>query len=279
MINAYIIDDERLARLELRQTLAEFSDRITVIGEAASKQEAVKYLTHPEHKHPDVIFLDINMPNGSGFDVLEEIDYNDGQHIRIVFVTAYDEYAVRAFQVNALDYVLKPIDPDRIEQTIIRLERILSTAASDPGKKKEPLTPAVPIISKEIVIKHDEKETMTETPSKLTMEDMIFIIIGKNRRFVPLPEVVCIIASDNYSEVRLADGKRSMLLRTMNEWEELLPEQVFMRIHRGTIINIAYLDPTRPLEPQGSGALVYLQEIEEPFIVSRRAYAKWKDVA
>lgn len=277
MIHAYIIDDERLARLELRQTLAEFAHCITVIGEAANKQEAVQYLANPQHLRPDVIFLDINMPNGSGFDVLEEIDYNDKHPIRVVFVTAYDEYAVRAFTVNALDYILKPIDPDRLEQTIVRLERALASAATVKRSEQEPTAIAMTIHATGNAIQ-EETDIQREAPPKLTMDDVIFVIIGKNRRFVPLSELVCITASDNYSEVRLADGKRSMLLRTMNEWEEILPENVFMRIHRGTIINIAYLDPMRPIEPHGSGALIYLQEIEEPLTVSRRAYAKWKDV-
>lgn len=276
MIQAYLIDDERLARLEMRQALADFAERITVIGEASGKTEAVKYLTSPHNPRPHVIFLDINMPNGSGFDVLEEIEY-DGEHqIRIVFVTAYDEYAVRAFKVNALDYLLKPIDPERLEQTLQRLERAIYS--SDDVSRKSIAEKEEMSSGRMLEEDNDDEGTMPKAASKLAADDVIFVTIGKNRRFVPLAEIVCITASDNYSELRFADGKKTMLLRTMSEWEEMLPEQDFLRIHRGTIINRAYLDPTRPIEPSGSGALVFLNNIDEPFAVSRRMYAKWKDV-
>jgi two-component system, LytTR family, response regulator len=134
-INALIVDDERLARLELRQVLAEVSTditecRVVVCGEAASKKEVLAFLAAPENPHPDVIFLDISMQGGSGFEVLEDIDYDSTHPMHIVFVTAYDEYAVRAFRVNALDYVLKPIDPDRIAQTLVRLQKTLHLEAN-----------------------------------------------------------------------------------------------------------------------------------------------------
>lgn len=270
MIRAYLIDDERLARLEMKQALADFADRITVIGEAASKAEAVAYLSSPQNPRPHVIFLDINMPHGSGFEVLEEIDYDEEYQIHIVFVTAYDEYAVRAFSVNALDYLLKPIDPDRLAQTIMRLERALNvsqkTALSREGV-------SVTVIGAEDSI----ADAMPKTLSKLSSDDVIFVTIGKQRRFVPLSEIVCITASDNYSELRFADGKKTMLLRTMNEWEEMLPEQDFLRIHRATIINLAYLDPSRPMESSGSVASIFMQNIDEPFAVSRRSLVKFKD--
>ncbi len=263
-INALIVDDERLARLELRQALSEFSDRVSVIGEASSKREAVDFITSPPNGvRPEVIFLDINMPQGSGFDVLEEIDYEGSTPVQIVFVTAYDEYAVRAFAVNALDYLLKPIDPDRLERTIERLWKVL-------GKEGRAAT----YIPQE---EPAQQESPQAAPS-LTLEDYIFVTLGKQRRFVPVPEIVCITANDNYSEIWLPDGKRAMMLRTMNEWEAILPGSDFLRIHRGTIINRSYLDASRPFEPTGgSAAFVYLRDIDEPFAISRRSFAKFKE--
>jgi two-component system LytT family response regulator len=261
-IKALIVDDERLARLELRQALSEFSDRVSIIGEASSKREAVDFITSPPNNlRPEVIFLDINMPQGSGFDVLEEIDHEGANPIQIVFVTAYDEYAVRAFTVNALDYLLKPIDPDRLERSIDRLWKVL-------GKEERTCQ-----------ILHEES-ALQENPQAapiLTLEDYIFVTIGKQRRFVPVQEIVCITANDNYSEIWLPDGKRAMMLRTMNDWEATLPEQGFLRIHRGTIINHAYLDASRPVEPSGSGAIVFLRDVAEPFAISRRSFAKLKE--
>ncbi len=271
MIQAYLIDDERLARLEMRQALADFADRVAVIGEAASKSEAIAYLSAPQNPRPHVIFLDINMPNGSGFEVLEEIDYDGEEQIRIVFVTAYDEYAIRAFKVNALDYILKPVDPDRLELTIARIEKNLrheQPLDTQPQFHKE--------FSSENYIPAQGDIQAQEAPT-LTLEDYVFVTIGKQRRFVPVPEIVCITASDNYTELWLPDGKRAMMLRTMNEWEATLPEQDFLRIHRGTIINRTYLDASRPVESSGSGAVIFLRDIVEPFAISRRSFAKLKE--
>ncbi len=268
-IQALIVDDERLARLELRQALAEVNesmraeDRITIIGEASSKAEVLAFLVVADNPRPDVIFLDISMQGGSGFEVLEEIDYDGERPINIVFVTAYDEYAVRAFTVNALDYVLKPIDPDRLALTMERLQKALQFSHHS-GKDETNLL--------EIGAVGTEPQTrLPETPQKLTPEDVIFITLGKQRRFVPLAEIVCVTANDNYSDVWLKGGKRAMLLRTMSEWEEMLPEQVFLRVHRGTIINLDYVDMERPWEMVGTAAQVYLQGVTEPFAVSRRS--------
>lgn len=260
------MDDERLARLEMSQLLAEFADRVTIVGEVASKREAVDFITSPSNNmRPDVVFLDINMPHGSGFEVLEEIDYDGAQPIHIVFVTAYDEYAVRAFTVNALDYVLKPVDPERLERTIDRLWKALQKA-----KAREKVSLELQALAG---IEHPEQAI-----SKLTLDDYVFVTIGRQRRFVSVQEIVCITANDNYTDLWLPDGKRSMLLRTMNEWEEMLPEPDFLRIHRATIINRFFIDASRPVESSGSGSLVFLRDIAEPFAVSRRSYTKLKEL-
>lgn len=268
-ITALIVDDERLARLELRQALSEFSDRVRVIGEASSKREAVDFINSPPEgvARPDVVFLDINMPQSSGFDVLEEIDYEGNDEgtasVQIVFVTAYDEYAVRAFSVNALDYLLKPIDPDRLERTLKRLWKVLGKTHYSALSRQE---------------QEQESGNDLQAAQKLTLEDYIFVTIGKQRRFVAVQEIVCITANDNYTEVWLADGKQSMMLRTMNEWEATLPESDFLRIHRASIINRAFLDPARPLEQSGSGAMLFLRDIAEPFAVSRRSFASLREL-
>lgn len=271
IIKALIVDDERLARLELRQALAEFAERITVVGEAASKHEAVEFIASPpDNVRPDVIFLDINMPHGSGFEVLEEIDYDGSIPMSIVFVTAYDEYALRAFTVNALDYVLKPVDPDRLERTLTRLEAELR-------KKQIMQAPEPSVDDPSVDDPSAEFQANGQGLSVLTLEDYVFVMVGRQRRFVLVQEIVCITASDNYTELWLPDGKRAMLLRTMNEWEAILPESDFLRIHRGTIVNSFYIDVSRPVESSGSGALLFLRDIPEPFAISRRSYAKLKE--
>lgn len=282
MLKALLVDDERLARSELRLLLAEFSDRIRVIGEAANKNEAVRFITSPENPRPDVVFLDINMPRGSGFEVLDDIDYQGTHPIQIVFVTSYNKYAVRAFTVNALDYVLKPIDVQRLELTLERLEKtrqistiLQSEAAIHEAGTDETL--AEESIDEEETYNEWQEENLPEGGEKLTLEDFVFLTIGKNMVFVPLPDVVCIISNGNYSEVLLAEGKQSLILRTMNEWEAMLPPADFLRIHRGTIINRTCIDTSRPKEMIGSAAQIYLRDIPEPFPVSRRYLAKLKE--
>jgi two-component system LytT family response regulator len=284
-LTALIVDDERLARKELRRILGDFSDRITVIGEAKNKRETVEFLASlPDSERPDVIFLDINMPQGSGFTVLEEIDYNGDNPIHIVFVTAYDEYALRAFSVNALDYILKPIDKQRLENTINRLWKLSGkTSAVLRNMESSHPTPQHDAVSKKNTLQSPDnyspdEEDAREPLSKLVIGDYLFLPIGKQRRFTALTEIVCITANGNYTELRLVDGKRALMLRTMGEWEEILPEPDFQRIHRGTIINCAYLDPSRQMEQSGRGAVLYLWNIPEPFVVSRRSYGKIKEI-
>lgn len=282
MMKALLVDDERLARTELRRVLAEFPDRITVIGEAANKQDAVGFIAAPENPRPDVIFLDINMPRGSGFDVLEDIDYEGKHPIHIVFVTAYNKYAVRAFSVNALDYLLKPVDSRRIEKTLERLHKM---------QRVLPLSHPVPQTQESVATEEhddddystDEKEQAAqefsgvEASPKLTIEDFIFVTIGKTMRFVPVPELAFVRSNGNYSELFFQDGKRALILRTMNEWEAMLPPSDFLRIHRSTIVNRNFLDPARPMETFGRTAQLYLRNVDEPFVMSRRYLARIKE--
>ncbi len=275
MIKALLVDDERLARVELRRILEEFADKITVIGEAANKREVTNFLASPENPRPDVIFLDINMPRGSGFDVLADIDYEGEHPIRIVFVTAYSKYAVRAFIVNALDYVVKPVDVKRLELTLARLEITMRETTVSVGNT-QPEADAADETADE---QHADtpEEANAETLQKLTPDDFVFVTIGKRMRFLPVPHIVCITADGNYSEVWLAKDKRAIILRTMNEWESILPPSDFFRVHRGTIVNRAFIDETRPLETIGGSGQLYVRDIQEPFAVSRRYLAKLKE--
>lgn len=273
MLKVLLVDDERLARTELRRVLAELPDHITVIGEAANKQEAVRFIASPENPRPDVMFLDINMPRGSGFDVLEDIDYEGEHPIQIVFVTAYNKYAVRAFTVNALDYVLKPVDAKRLKKTLIRLEKARKdTVAATPDE------PTQDAISDEEIASEPEEYSVSETAQTLTPDDFVFVTIGKTMRFVRVPEIACIRSNGNYSELRLQDGKHALILRTMNEWEAVLPPEHFLRIHRATIVNRACIDDGRPMETLGTSAQMYLRNIPEPLAVSRRYLAKLKEL-
>lgn len=272
MIKALLVDDERLARVELRRILEEFADKITVVGEAANKCEVVNFLASPENLRPDVIFLDINMPRGSGFEVLEDIDYQGKHPIQIVFVTAYNKYAVRAFTVNALDYLLKPVDAKRLAMTLKRLEIMRNISVVVPHQELQPDDN-----NDEEITSEGEKNSRLETSQKLTPDDFVFVTIGKAMRFIPVLQIAYIRSNGNYSELHFQDGKQALILRTMSEWEAMLPPEYFLRIHRATIVNRASIDFGRPTEIVGTAAQIYLKDIAEPFAVSRRYLAKFKE--
>ena len=221
-----IVDDERLARVRMRGLLSEH-ETVQSIDEAASVASAIEAVRrHP----PDVVFLDIEMPGGSGFELLDHLP----GAISTVFVTAFDEYAVRAFEVNAIDYLLKPVDSRRLAKTLERLSGLV-TASQPPARR-------------------------------LAAEDRLFLPRERSGRFVPVTTVVAIVAAGSYSEVRTADGRTDLVHRTLEEWEERLPA-IFRRVHRSTIVNLDQIVGTEPLL---TGGYRLRMKSGPPVIVSRR---------
>jgi len=232
---ALIIDDERLARKDLISLLTNH-DNITVIGEADDVPSAAQAI---QTLNPDVIFLDIQMPGDTGFDLLDKIDVD----AHVIFVTAYDEFAIRAFEVNALDYLLKPVNPDRLAKTLERLE----LQASDMPLKVR----------------------------KLNYDDRLFLRLGRNFKFLIVNTIMIISAAGDYSEVLTSEGNKGLTLKSMKEWDNRLPAQQFIRIHRSTIINMEYIE--RIEEWFNYSFRVYLQGVEEPLVISRRYATKLKE--
>jgi two-component system LytT family response regulator len=225
---AIIVDDERLARKDLLSLLAAYPS-IEVVGEADGVSSAVKLINE---KEPDIIFLDIQMPGESGFELLEKVDLK----AHVIFVTAFDEYAIRAFDVDAIDYLLKPINPTRLQTTIERLE-------------KEPIVPP-------------------DSQRRLRYEDVMFLTINTHLKFLKVSSILCIQAAGDYSEIITAEGKKGLIQKSMSEWEERLPENSFCRIHRSIIINLEYV--SRVEEWFKNSYHVYLKGIDTPFTMSRR---------
>ncbi|MFT5596155.1 MAG: two-component system LytT family response regulator, partial [Flammeovirgaceae bacterium] len=159
-----LIDDERLARKEL-SSLLEKHDNLEIIGEAQNADEAKELI---EQLNPDLIFLDIQMPGKTGFELLEELESTP----EVIFVTAYDDYAIRAFEVNALDYLLKPVDEGRLEHTLLRVQERLE--------------------------KTEEDIIESENDSPLTMEDQIFLKDGDKCWFVTLRDIRMFESEGNY---------------------------------------------------------------------------------
>lgn len=232
---ALIVDDERLARQKLRAMLAAHPE-IQIIGEADSVSAAASLIVEVR---PDLVFLDIQMPGESGFDLLAGLT----QSLKIIFVTAFDEYALRAFEVNALDYLLKPVNPERLANAIARLSGA---------------------------------DTPPETGSRpLAYDDFLFLPFGSGSRFLKVSEIKCVCAAGSYSEVITGDDQKALVLKPLGEWEVRLPDKHFARIHRGTLINVAFVERTDKWF--NYSYQVYLRGIKAPFTMSRRYAAKLKE--
>ncbi len=233
-LRTIIVDDEWLVREELKMLLGDYPELI-VVGEAANVPQAVELI---HRTAPEVIFLDIQMPGASGFDLLERAEIN----AKIVFVTAYDQYALKAFEVNALDYLLKPIQKDRLAKTI---QRLVSSDISGAGPRK-----------------------------KVSYDDVIYIVVNGSLKFIKLPLLRCIVAEGNYSYIYYKGRTRDLVSKTLQEWEEILPDDYFVRIHRSTIVNFEYVEQVKKC--RNYTHLVYVRDIEKPFVMSRRYAARLK---
>jgi two-component system LytT family response regulator len=241
MIKAIIIDDERLARNELRKLLQEFPE-IEVIAEAANASEGLERI---ENLNPDLIFLDIQMPGKTGFDLLSELDRTPN----VIFTTAYDEYALKAFEVNALDYLLKPVEPKRLADAIQKLH-------SQEDKDNHQVNP------------------MNMNRSVLSESDQVFVKDGERCWFVKLSEIRLFESVGNYAKVYFGPNK-PLILKSLNALEERLDEKVFFRANRKHIVNLRLIDK---IEPYFNGGLLVELKGGEKIEVSRRQTVKFKEM-
>lgn len=243
-VRTIIIDDERLARNELKKLLQEFSE-IEVIDEAANVQEGIEKI---EKLNPDLIFLDIQMPGKTGFDLLEELDHAP----KVIFTTAYDEFALKAFEVNALDYLLKPVEPKRLADAIQKVQQ------------------------------QDESRDVSSTNGNGTIarngllndEDQVFVKDGERCWFVKLNEIRLFESVGNYAKVFFGPNK-PLILKSLNSLEERLDDKVFFRANRKHIINMRWIEK---IEPYFNGGLLLELKGGEKIEVSRRQTVKFKEM-
>lgn len=188
-----IVDDEAPARIELRRLLSQCPE-VSAVGEAASVGEA---LAVTEKLAPDVVLLDIRLGGQSGFDYIAAVGESP---VRIIFVTAFDRYAVRAFECNALDYLLKPVAPERLRESLSR----------------------VPVAQPAAVATCED--------------DVVFVKAGSAVRFVPWSEIDCIRSNGNYTHLHLVDKTRPIVLRTLKQWLALAPVGHFVQVHRSAVV-------------------------------------------
>jgi two-component system LytT family response regulator len=233
-MRALIIDDERLARKELIKLLEDFPE-VEILGEAANADEAYELINS---LNPDLLFLDIQMPGKTGFELLEMLDSVP----TVIFTTAYDEYALKAFEVNALDYLLKPIQLDRLNETITKLE---------PPK----------------AVTEEEKEL------KLGLSDQVFVKDGDKCWFVSLKDIRYFESDGNYIKVFFENFK-PMIHKSLNALDEKLNDRDFFRASRKHIINLSWVES---IEPWFNGGLMVKLNGGDKVEVSRRQAAKFKE--
>lgn len=232
--SAVIVDDERPARKELTFLLKSFPE-ITVVGEADSIESAVAVIVRTK---PDIVFLDIQLAGENGFDLLQRIAVN----FKIVFVTAYDEYAIKAFDVNASDYLLKPVDPARLAKS---LNRIFGQDVSNTEVKR------------------------------FDYNDSIYLKLNNHSaKFVELSTISTITSVGNYSKLVTVDGNKYHVLKTLKQWEKELPLTCFVRLHRSTIVNIKHIVKIENHSKIYNRA--YLKNSETPIEISRNCFKNLK---
>lgn len=233
--NSVVIDDEKLAREDLKALLTEFPE-INIIGEADNVTDAKKQI---EEKKPDLIFLDIQLTDSSGFDLVNQLETK----AKIIFVTAYDEYAIRAFEVNAKDYLLKPVFKERL---ILAIEHL-----------------------------NQDNPEQEEEFKKYNIDDNIFLMVNNTYQFIRISTIVKVISAGNYTEIYTTNNQKGLVVKTMNEWERRLPDKNFARIHRNAIINFDYIEKVE--EWFNNSYQVYMKMVEKPLIISRRYAVKLKE--
>lgn len=239
MHKAIIIDDERLARNELKKLLSDFS-QIEVIGEAANAAEGIEKI---ENLSPDLIFLDIQMPGKTGFDMLTELE----RAPHVIFTTAYDEFALKAFEVNALDYLMKPVEPKRLADALHKLQQ---------AEEKE--MAAMAGMGRGLLSEHDQ----------------VFVKDGERCWFVKLGEVRLFESVGNYAKVYFGQNK-PLILKSLNALEDRLDERIFFRANRKHIINMRMIEK---VEPYFNGGLLLELRGGEKIEVSRRQAVKFKEM-
>jgi two-component system, LytTR family, response regulator len=238
-MRAIIVDDERLARKELTNLLKDYNE-IEIIAEAINADDAYEKINKLD---PDLLFLDIQMPGKTGFDLLEMLDSVPN----VIFTTAYDEFALKAFEVNALDYLLKPIQPERLGESIGKL------------LKKQYAQPQY----------HPD-----ERIRKLGSDDQVFVKDGEKCWFVKLADVRLFESDGNYIKVYF-DHFKPMIHKSLNALDERLDDRAFFRASRKHIINLRWVEK---IEPWFNGGLLVQLKGGEKVEVSRRQSSRFKEM-
>jgi two-component system LytT family response regulator len=232
-LRAILVDDEPLARVYLNKLLMKHSE-IDVVGEAGDLTSAVILIRSTE---PDVIFLDIQMQGRSSFSLLPKLESFDPQP-SVVFVTAYDEYAVRAFEANALDYLTKPVSPERMAKTV---QRLMTGMPSIPKEKSEAM-------------------------GELGLDDFVLLRDGSKTMMVKTAEITAIESDGDYTRILLKEESPLLMKRPLSHWEKLLPQKLFYKVSRRLLVNMQKV--FKVTKRDTSTWELYLERIKTPILLS-----------
>lgn len=238
VIKSVIIDDVESMRMVLKKLLSNF-DKIQIIGEAATFEDAEDLINEEQ---PDLLFLDIDLNGLTSLDLLNKLSYNP----MIIFITSHSDFAIKAFELNAVDYLLKPISLDRLTRAIEKVSN-----------------------------KWEETDSWTEEPNSRFGPDHIILLGFDNKlSFIRVNEINYIEAYGNYTKVYLSDGRLSVTYNSIKNWEARLPEELFIQIHRSSIINLQNV--TRIEKWANDTGRLFMKGIDKPFEVSRNYFFQIK---
>lgn len=240
MLNVIIVDDEEFARSSLYFLLQENCENVHIAGIAKSVEEARALLKATE---VDLIFLDIAMPAGDGFELIPDAS---SIHARVIFTTAYDQYALKAIKASALDYLLKPIDIDELKEAVQKAENLLTEQGKDQNHA-------------------DRLQTLSGSLADRLGIRKLSLANGQGYTLVDVDNIIRIEADSNYSVFHFNDRDQITVSRVLKEFEEILPDEQFVRIHKSSIVNLNYLK-----EYNSKNGLELLLKNGEKIAVSRR---------
>ena len=208
-IRTVLVDDEKNSLIILHKLLEKYAPQVEIVATAQSVKEGIEIINEYE---PELVFLDISMPDGDGFEVIEKVEFKNFQ---VIFSTAYDQYAIRAFEVAALHYILKPVNPDDLVESLKRFESI----------EEENLSDKISILS----------EAIKETPTRLILPT------SNGMHVIQVENIVRCESSNNYTTFFLIDKKRIVVSKSIQIYERLLESSNFCRIHNKNLVNLKYV--------------------------------------
>ncbi len=237
VIKAIIVDDVESMRLVLKKLLSNF-ERIQIIGEAADFEQARTMITEDK---PDLLFLDIDLNGLTSLDLLKSLDYQP----MVIFITSHENYAITAFELNAVDYLLKPISLERLSKAI-----------------------------EKVTNEFEDTELSENSNIKFTPEHIILLSFDNKMSFVRVKDISYIEAYGNYTKVYLEDGRLSVTYNSIKNWSNKLPEDMFIQIHRSTLVNL--LNVTKIEKWANDTGRLYIKNTEKPFEISRNYFFQIK---